>query len=343
IILSYFTLVLGELVPKRIAMKKPDEVARAACGIIRAVAFVMKPVIWLLSVSTNGMLRLFHIDPDEDNEKVTEEEIRLMVDAGEEKGTIESNEKEMIENIFEFNNITAADVMTHRTEMTAFWIGDETDFIVQTINESGFSRFPVYDEDIDNIIGILSTRKFLLNLQSPEPLPLKDLLYEPYLVPENVRADVLFRDMQKNKIHLAVVLDEYGGTSGIVTMEDLIEEIVGNIYDESDVAEESDFIKLSDNLWRVAGSVELERIEKELDVNFEEEDDEYDTLSGLIFSKFTVIPGDGETPELDVPFLHVKVESIADHRVEWALISKLPDKIEDEEDTEKEEKSKDNS
>lgn len=338
ILLSFFTLVLGELVPKRIAMKKPEKVARAACGVVRFVGFIVSPIIWLLSISTNAILYLIGIDPHSVEDKVTEEEIRLMVDVGEETGTIEANEKEMIENIFEFNNITAADVMTHRMEMTSIWVEDPDDVIIQTIQESGFSRFPVYDEDIDNIIGILSTRQFLLNLHSKNPLPLREILYKPHLVPETVRADLLFNDMQKNKIHMAVVLDEYGGTSGVVTMEDLIEEIVGNIYDESDdETSESKFEKIGEDTWRMSGSIELGEIEKELDINFDEEDDNFDTLSGLIFSRFTVIPGDGETPELDVPFMHVKVESIVDHRVEWAIITKvLPTAEDDEAENDKE-------
>jgi len=164
LILSFFTLVLGELVPKRIAMKRAEAVANMSAGVIRFTAVIMKPVVWLLSAATNGMLRMFGLDPHDDEEEVTEEEIRLMVDAGEEKGAIEPTEKELIENVFEFNNLTAADVMTHRTEMTALWIEDSEEEIIQTIIESGFSRFPVYDKDIDDIIGILSTRKFLLNL-----------------------------------------------------------------------------------------------------------------------------------------------------------------------------------
>lgn len=225
LLLSFLTLVLGELVPKRIAMKRAEAVASGAAGVIRFTAALMKPVVWLLSATTNGALRLLGFDPHDDGEEVTEEEIRLMVDAGEEKGAIESAEKELIENVFEFNNLTAADVMTHRTEMTALWIGDPEDEITDAIIKSGFSRFPVYDEDIDNIVGILSTRQFLLNMRSTVRKPIRELLFPPYFVPETVRADAMFRDMQQKKIHIAIVLDEYGGTSGLVTMEDLLETI----------------------------------------------------------------------------------------------------------------------
>ena len=286
LLLSYVTLVLGELVPKRIAMKKPEKVAMFVCGVISAASVIARPVVWLLSASTNGVLRLIGIDPKSEDEEVTEEEIRLMVDAGEEDGNIEQNEKEMIENIFEFNNITAADVMVHRTEMTAVNIADTVDTILQTIKETGFSRFPVYEDNIDNIVGILSTRNFLLNVCADNPKKLKELTYEPYFVPESVRADALFSDMQSKNCHMVVVLDEYGGTSGLVTMEDLLEEIVGNIYDETDDKEDEPQIeKIGDNLYRIQGGVELETIEEELGINFSEEDDELSTLSGLIFGR----------------------------------------------------------
>lgn len=324
LILSFFTLVLGELVPKRIAMKRAEAVASMAAGVIRFTAALMKPVVWLLSATSNGVLRLLGFDPHDNEEEVTEEEIRLMVDAGEENGAIEPAEKELIENVFEFNNLTAADVMTHRTEMTALWIEDTEEEIVQTIIESGFSRFPVYDRDVDDIIGILSTRKFLLNMRAEHKKPIKELLYSPYFVPETVRADALFRDMQQKKIHIAIVLDEYGGTSGLVTMEDLLETIVGNIYDESDPQTSADIIDLGDGVLRVMGSVEIERLEEALntDVKLESEDDEdIETVGGLIFSRLTAIPDDGPCDEVIViGNLEITLESVEEHRVAWAKV-----------------------
>ncbi|HPT85303.1 MAG TPA: hemolysin family protein [Bacillota bacterium] len=326
LILSFFTLVLGELVPKRIAMKRAEAVANMSAGVIRFTAVIMKPVVWLLSAATNGMLRMFGLDPHDDEEEVTEEEIRLMVDAGEEKGAIEPTEKELIENVFEFNNLTAADVMTHRTEMTALWIEDSEEEIIQTIIESGFSRFPVYDKDIDDIIGILSTRKFLLNLRAENKKPLKELLYPPYFVPETVRADTLFRDMQQKKIHIAIVLDEYGGTSGLVTMEDLLETLVGNIYDESDSEPQNtaDIIDLGEGVLRVKGSVELEQLEEALGTKIvldSEDDEDIDTVGGLVYSRLTAIPDDGPCHEvIIVGNIEITLESIEDHRVAWAKV-----------------------
>ncbi len=322
IVLSYFTLVLGELTPKRIAMQNPEKVARLTSRVIIIVQVIFKPIVWLLSVSTNGLLRLLRINPHPDKNTVTEEEIRLMVDIGGEKGTIQEDEREMIENIFEFNNITAEYVMVHRMDVVAIHVEDTFEEIIQTIRESGLSRFPVYDEDIDDIIGILNTRDFLMNAHDEHQKSLRELLRPSYLVPETVQADVLFRNMQKQKVHMAVVVDEYGGMSGIVTMEDLLEEIVGNIYDEFDPSEENEVVKIGDNLWRCDGSVDLETLAEALDVELPL-DEEYDTLGGMVFSCFNTIPEDGSTPEVDIHGLHIQVEEIADHRLEKALVSIL--------------------
>jgi putative hemolysin len=322
IILSYFTLVLGELVPKRIAMQNPEKVARLTVRVIIAVQVIFKPIVWFLSISTNGLLRLLRINPHHDKSTVTEEEIRLMVDIGGEKGTIQEDEREMIENIFEFNNITAESVMVHRMDVVAVHVEDTFEDILQTIRESGLSRFPVYDEDIDDIIGILNTRDFLMNAHEEHKKTLRELMRPAYLIPETVQADVLFRDMQQQKVHMAIVVGEYGGMSGIVTMEDLLEEIVGNIYDEFDPAEENEIVKIGDNLWRVAGSVELETLAEELDIELPL-DEEYGTLGGMVFSCFNTIPEDGSTPEVDIYGLHVKAEKIEEHRLESALVSIL--------------------
>lgn len=323
LILSFFTLVLGELVPKRIALQQPEKVAKLSGRVILVLAEIFRPIVWLLSKSTNGVLRLLGINPNAQPEEVTEEEIRAMVDMGGESGAIEENEKEMIENIFEFNNRSAEDVMTHRTDVTSLSIHDTKDTIIATILDTGLSRFPVYDKDMDDIIGILNTRDFLLNNHAEHPKTVRELLREAYFVPETVQADVLFRDMQQKKIHMSIVVDEYGGMSGIVTMEDLLEEIVGNIYDETDPQDDADIVKLEDNLWRVSGSVSLEELSEALDVELPTEED-YDTLGGLIFDQFTTIPQDGTHPEVDAAGLHIRVEELSDHRVESALVSKLP-------------------
>ncbi|MEA4933338.1 MAG: hemolysin family protein [Lawsonibacter sp.] len=256
--------------------------------------------------------------------KVSEDNIMAMVEEGEESGAIQSNEKELIENVFEFDTMTARDVMIHRTDMVTLSLEDGTDTVVDAIRQSGLSRFPVYQEDVDDIVGILSTREYLLNLHLPDPKPIKDLLRPAYFVPETVPADVLFRDMQGKKIHMALVVDEYGGTSGLVTLEDLLEELVGNIYDEFDPQEEQDIICLENNKWRVSGSADLEELAETIGFELpEEEDRDYDTLGGLIFSQLSVIPEDGSRPVVEALGLRIRVEELCDRRVEWALVEKL--------------------
>ena len=264
--------------------------------------------------------------------RASEEDIRQMVDMGEEKGAIEKEERELIENVFEFNNSTAADVMIHRTDVVMLWVDDPAEEIMETIRSSGLTRFPVYEEDTDDIIGILNTREYLLNAQEEKPKPLRELLREAYFVPETVRSDVLFRDMQSRKTHFAVVVDEYGGTSGIITMEDLIEELVGNIYDEFDPQDEQEIVLLEENLWRISGGASLEDIAEALEMEFPE-DGEAETLGGLVFAKLDVIPADGTHPTVETDGLHIQVEELSDRRVEWAKVSKLEPAKEPEEET----------
>lgn len=287
-----------------------DKKARTLLALARVGRVLFHPAVWLTSKLVKA-----------DAEEVSEEEIRMMVDIGEEKGAIERDEKEMIENIFEFNNRTAEDVMIHRTDVVMLWADDSSEEILHTIEETGISRYPVYEEDADDVIGILNSRDWFLNARRKEPKPLRELLRPAYFVPESVRADVLFRDMQSRKVHIAVVVDEYGGTSGIVTMEDLLEEIVGNIYDEFDPQDEQEIFRLGENLWRIAGSAELEEVAEALGLELPEEE-EYDTLGGLIFAQLSVIPEDGSQIELDVWDLHIQVTELADRRVEWALVSR---------------------
>ena len=322
IILSYFTLVFGELVPKRIAMQKPYEVAKLACGVIRGMAFVLRPVIWLLSVSVNAVLRLLRLKVEAEEESVTEDEIRMMVDLGGQRGTIDEDEQEWIQNVFDFGDISVREAMTPRNDMDALPDDADDQEILEMIRECGRSRIPVYQENIDTIVGILNARDFLLDRNSGKNTPLKKLLRPAYFAPETIKADNLFKEMQKEKVHIAIVVDEYGGTEGIITMEDLLEEIVGNIYDEFDQPEQPEIVPLGENQWRVSGATPLSSLVDDLDLPLPESDD-YDTLGGMIVTRLSSIPKDGEELDLEVNGVALHVERIRDHRIESVVVRLL--------------------
>lgn len=331
IILSYFTLVFGELVPKRIAMQRSMEVARLSSRVVAALSVVMRPVIWFLSFSTNTVLRLLRMKVESEEETVTEEEIRMMVDIGEEKGTIDSAEGEWIDNVFEFGETTVGEVMTHVSDLVAVAVDDSPTEILKVIRESGRSRIPVYQESIDDVVGILTTRAFLLErCEDMDRLP--DSVISPaYFVPETMGASQLFREMQKRKTHLAVVIDEYGQTAGVVTMEDLLEEIFGKIYDESDPMEEQAIQQLDETHWRVSGLAELDELAEAMDVKFPEDID-FDTVNGLVLSQLDSIPRDGTVPDVEACGLKIHVERIEQRRVVHAVIEKIVEKETEEED-----------
>lgn len=324
IILSYFTLVFGELVPKRIAMQKPLEVAKISCKVISAISVVMRPIIVFLSASTNLVLRILQLKTETGENSVTEEEIRMMIEIGSEKGTINEDEQEWIENVFEFGDTSVRDAMTLEMDVVSFPIDAPDDQILQTIQKTGLSRFPVYKEDINNILGILNARDFLINQINKKTKPIEDLLRPAYFVPESIHTDQLFKDMQKKKVHISIVIDEYGETSGIITMEDLLEEIVGNIYDEFDPAEKPEIEKLEPNLWRVSGSLDIETLAEELDISIPETND-YDTVGGMVISRLHTIPKDGTVLDVNVNGLSIHVEKIADRRIQQTLIKKIDD------------------
>ena len=333
VVLLLLAVALVDFAPQRYAWHRADKAARGLFPMANLLAKILWPVTWLLIRLAEGTLRIFGVNPNAQIEEVSEDEILLMVGEGEETGAIGQEEKELIENIFEFDDMTAEDVMVHRTDMEMIWLDDSDEEIVHTIQESGLSRFPVCGEDVDDIVGILNTRQYLLNARESEPKSLTELLRPAFFVPESVKADVLFRDMQRQKVHMAIVVDEYGGTSGLVTMEDLLEQLVGEIYDEFDQEEEQEITALGDDRWRIAGAASLEDIAEALELDIpEEEEEEYETLGGLVFGQLAVIPEDGSQPRITAMGLDIQVEEIADHRVEWAVVTKLPQPEEEDED-----------
>ena len=325
LVLSCFMLIFGELVPKRVAMRHSEALARRITGIILFLAKILKPLVWLMTSCTNGVLRLFGMDPNAEEENVSEEDIRLMVDAGEEQGAIETMERDFIENIFEFNNIDASDIMIPRTAVTFIWSDATKEEIIETVKSSGFSRFPVCGEDTDDILGILRAREFLLALNDADgnAFRLRDLVFPAAFFPESIKADALFREMQKRNTQMSIIVDEYGGMSGIVTMEDLLEELVGNIYDESDKVTQQ-ITLLSDNCWRVAGDVSLEDLDEVIGTELDDEEQDYNTLGGYIFDHIARIPADGSQEEFTADGLKIRIETIADRHIDWAIVTKLP-------------------
>jgi putative hemolysin len=318
-ILSYFTLVLGELVPKRVAMRNADRLALAMSGLVSFIAKVFAPLVWFLTLSTNGVLQLFGIDPQAADDDITEEEIRMMVDRGSEKGAINHTEKEMIQNVFEFDDKDAEDVMIHRTEVSILWLDESIDQWKKTIIESRHSVFPVCDETTDNVVGILKAKDFFGAKDKTLENIIRNALKPAYFVPETVRTDVLFRNMKKTRNHFAIVLDDYGGMSGIITMNDLLEELVGDLEDDDTIPEKPPLIEPIDSqTWKIHGLTPLETVSERLGVILPEED--YDTFGGLVFGLLGFIPEDGSTPELEGFGLSIKVTEIKDHQLERAIV-----------------------
>lgn len=334
LILSFFTLVLGELVPKRVAQRNPEGLARKVCGFIAGLSKVLRPVVWLLSASTNGMLRLFGINPNESSEDVSEEDILDLVDAVEEQGEIDNDTKEMIENVFEFDNTSVSDIMVRRSDMTVIYESDTKEDIMHTMLESGFSRFPVCGESTDDIKGILLAREYLFKVSKEGECEVSDLVQKVKFIPDTLPANRAFRDMRESKVHMAIVVDEYGQTAGLVTMEDLLEEIVGNIYDETDAPEVPEITEQEPNRWQIAGSTVIEDAENVLGVSLRGEQDEYDTVGGFVIANLGYIPQDGETPEFTYQNLAVKVLLMQEKRIEMTEVVKT--ETEEKEETEEE-------
>lgn len=287
LILSYFTLIFGELVPKRIAMKHKEKLANSVCGIISFLAAALKPIIWFLTVSTNAVLRIVGIDPHEKEEPVSEEDIVLMLDAGADEGSLDHDDIEYIKNVFKLDKMTAEDVMTPRKSVVSISYDASDKEILEIIEEESYSRIPVYEDNPDKIIGILHACDYLLK-RNEKNFNLKSILHTPVFVPETVSLDVLFKDMQTDHNHLAVVVNEYGETSGIVTMEDILEEIVGEIWDERD-EEIDEFKKIGDNTYKVLCTASLEDFREYFKLEDEEELD-VSTVNGWITEITGIIP-----------------------------------------------------
>ena len=332
-------LILGEFIPKGIAGKYSESIALAFSSVSIFITYICMPFVCIPSIISRFFFKLFGVSGSENDEDVTEEEIRMMVDIGSESGVIDDDEKEMIHNIFEFDDKPIEDIMTHRTDAVVLWINDGADKWEQVINETNHTRYPVCGASIDDVIGVLNARDFYRFLLSNRYGDLRSILREPYFVPESLKADEVFSQMQKNNTHFGVVLDEYGGFMGIVTQEDLIEEIVGELYSEYDVPEqELEIYRLPDcdDKWVVLGSAEIDDVADELGIEIP--DEEYNTFAGLILNELGTVPGDGETPELQIGNMKIRVTKIAEHRIDETVVTLIKDS---ERKSENEEKSPD--
>ena len=311
VILSYFTLVFGELVPKRLAMKYSEKIAFTTCGVIKVLSVVAAPFVSFLTFSTNAISKLFGVTGEE-QETVTEEEIKMLINEGKENGTIEEEETEMINNVFEFNDKVVSEIMIPRTEIYALDMNLSINEVIDELSEDKrYSRIPVYDEKIDEIKGIVYVKDILLS-QKNRNVKIKNIMKEPYFVPENKLVNELFEDLRKNKKQIAIVVDEYGGTAGMVTMEDILEEIVGEIYDEYD-KEQAKYKKIDENTYLIEGNVAIYDVEKILGIEIEE--GEYDTLAGYLIEQLGKIPKENEKPVVETKDATYKIEKVKERKI----------------------------
>lgn len=335
LILSYFSLVFGELVPKRLAMKYSTKVSRVAVGCIRVLSVIARPFVKFLTWSTNAISKIFGVSENEE-EVVTEEDIRDMIDAGEEDGTIEEQEKEMINNVFEFNDRVVSEVMKHRTEVLAIEINSDMDEVLKILDEYKYSRVPIYEENIDNIKGVLYVKDLFKYIRTNKKIKVKDMLRKAYFVSESKPINEVFREFQTNKVQLAVVVDEYGGTAGIITMEDIIEELVGNILDEYD-EEEIEYKIIDDNTFKVNGNMTIYDFEKIVKIKIPEGD--YDTISGYLIEQLGRIPKDNEKPVIETESATYKIEKNKGQRILLIKVCKNNPDPKEKEVEEKEDKN----
>ena len=341
VLLSFITIVFGELVPKRVAMKNAEKMGLSMSGLLMFISKLFAPIVWLLTAATNGVLRMLRIDPHEEEEKVSEEEIVMMVDVGSNAGVIDDTEKEMIKKVFEFDDMTAGEFATHRTDMVILWLEDDNAKWEAIIHETRHSIYPVCGESADDLVGMLNAKDFFRLAGASREEIMANCVKPAYYVPQNVKADVLFRQMKKTRNRFAVVLDEYGGVFGIVTMNDIIEQIVGGFDEESIQEEEEEIVLLEENKWRIKGSAYLDDVCEKLDITLEEEEleaESYDTFGGLVFGHYGMIPSDGSTFSIDIgEMMHVEVKTIVDHRIEEAIVTVTrPEPLEEDEDDKEE-------
>ena len=319
-ILAYFSLVFGELVPKRIAMKKSEELSLLLSGLLYGVSKVFAPLVFLLTKSTNGVLRLMGINPEEEDEQVTEEEIRMLLMEGNAQGNIDAEESEMIRNVFEFDDISVEQICTHRVDMDCLYLEDGMKDWEETIHKTRHTHYPICNENQEDIVGILDTKDYFRLEDRSRDNILAHAVEKAYFVPESMKANTLFQSMKEKRIYFAVLVDEYGGVSGLITLHDLIESLVGDLYDADEEEEPEDIVRLEDGQWLIQGGADVEDVAEELKVELPAQD--YDTFGGYICSVIDRIPEDGESFVCDTEDLEIRVTGVENHRILEAFVRK---------------------
>ena len=316
LIISYFSIVFGEMIPKRIAMKNAERFSLTMAGPITVIAKLFAPLVWLLTKSTNGVLRLCGIDPNSDEETVTEEDLLLMADAGHKKGTIDATENDIIKNVFAFDDLTVGEICTHRKEVAVLWM-DET--IAQTIHESRHSVYPVCGDSVDQIVGVLNAKDFFRLKDRTRDFVMEHAVHTPYFIHENMKADELFSKMKRHADHFAVVVDEYGGMCGIITVTDLVEQLVGDFDDDETERQEPELERLDSRTWKIRGTCSIHDVTKALEHEFTDAE-EFETFSGFLIGKLGEIPKDGSRLKLEIEGYLIRILNVRQHCVEKAIV-----------------------
>ncbi len=319
VVLAYFNLVFGELVPKRIAMKKSESLALSMAGMLYGISKIFAPLVSLLTFSTNAALHLIGINPEETQEQVTEEEIRMMLSEGSQQGTIDKSETEIIQNVFDFNDISAEQICTHRIDVTSLDIANSLDTWDGVIFESRHTFYPVYRENTDNIVGILNTKDYFRSERKSKQQVIKTCLDKPWFVPENMKANVLFQKMKASRKYIAVLIDEYGGMSGLITLHDLIEALVGDLYELEDSIQAPEIQQIDDSTWEIQGSADLDDVAEALGIQLPTDD--FDTYSGYICDVIGRVPGNGETFTCQTETMKIQVKTVVNHRIGETLVT----------------------
>ena len=327
LVLTYFSIVFGELVPKRLAMKKTESLSLSLSGILFFMSKICAPLVFLLTVSTNALLRLLGIDPNQNEEVVTEDEIKMMLMEGSQQGTIENDENEIIQNVFDMNDTSAEEVSTRRRDVVCLYLEDDMSVWAGTIRNSHYTYFPVCGESQDDVVGVLNTKDYFRLDDLSRKSVMKNAVDKPFFVPEGIRADQLFSRMKQERKYFAIVIDEYGGMSGIVTVHDLMEELVGDMDDE-DTVREVEIRQLNDSRWEIRGSADLEEVAEKLDVQLPT--DEHETFNGLVCGIVGRVPDEGEQFSCEGYGLKIDVKNVTGHRVETAVVEKTRKPVEEE-------------